>query len=231
MLRLTIPHHFDFGEDREEVGDELASPQSWDGLRVHTTGPFSLSRDRQAWLAEGDRHLEHRDRADAVLGVAHERGARSIASYGAGSGLLELWLRRQAPQMPLTVTEYAPETLGRLRSFFGDDATLTGHDLRAEGPVDADVHVFHRIDTEFSNRELRAIMDRFRESTVLLLATAVLGFDELLAELRQLRNPSAVPAGVHRNRRAFESLWKRTHSGERHRFGDLDGWVLTPRGR
>ena len=37
-LKLTIRHYYDFGADRHVVGDDLVTPESWDGLRTATSG-------------------------------------------------------------------------------------------------------------------------------------------------------------------------------------------------
>ena len=43
-------------------------------------------------------------------------GARTLASYGVGTAVLELWLARIRPARHLVVTEFAPETADRLLS-------------------------------------------------------------------------------------------------------------------
>lgn len=142
--------------------------------------------------------------------------------------MLEYWLRHTDAELRLTVTEFAPETLERLRLFFPESA-VCHHNLLADGPVQADVHLLHRVDTEFSNHELKAVMSRFRRSTVLLLATEVLGPRRFVQVLRQRLNPQASKAGVSRTRGAFSALWRHSHVERPMRFNDLDGWVLTPR--
>jgi hypothetical protein len=106
------------------------------------------------------------------------------------------------------------------------------HDLRRDDPLPADVHLFHRIDTELTNREWRKVMRRFDHATVLLVAAEVLDVRKVLLELRNrplLKRRSASKAGYVRTRAALEALWRPTHSSRRLRMHDLDAWVLTPR--
>jgi hypothetical protein len=35
-LKLTLRHYYDFGADRDVVGDDLVSPKAWDGFRTQT---------------------------------------------------------------------------------------------------------------------------------------------------------------------------------------------------
>jgi hypothetical protein len=129
------------------------------------------------------------------------------------------------------VTEYAPSTVERLSQVF-PEAEVRRHDLFADPPVDADLHLFHRIDTEFSNRQWRQVFQAFREVPVLLVASEVATRERIVAVLRALpghRRRKATRAGVIRNAAALESLWKTTHSGQRMRLGDLWAWELEPR--
>jgi hypothetical protein len=105
------------------------------------------------------------------------------------------------------------------------------HDLLADPPLDAEWHLFHRIDTEFSNGTWRKILGRFRQCNVLVVATELIDFARAASELRVgLRNRNATRCGHVRNRAAFEALWRRSHDAERVQVADLHGWVLSPRG-
>jgi hypothetical protein len=230
-MRITVPHYFDFGTDRELVGEDLVRPEAWDALRTQTEGPFALPATRAAWERVADERPEIRDRARAIDRLAEQRGARRIASYGVGGASLECWLHRFSPARELIVTEYAPATVGRLAQVF-PEADVRRHDLFVDPPAEADLHLFHRIDTEFSNAQWRQIFQSFREVPVLLVASEVATRERILAVLRALpghRRRKATRAGVIRNAAAFESLWRKTHTGRRVRTGDLWAWELEPR--
>jgi hypothetical protein len=227
MLPVTLRHHFDFGAERDLVGDDLIRPDAWDALRTQTSGAFALPADRQAWEAAAD-NPELRTRAEALNRWLDENQIGRLASYGVGAAGLELWLHRLAPDRRLVVTEYAPETVTRLRRHF-EGVDVRPHDLLTEPPVDAEIHLVHRIDTEFDNRQWRAILTRFAAVPVLLVAAETLDARALLNELRtRLTRRTATRAGWLRNRAAFRTLWRTTHSATPLRFADLDSWLLTP---
>src|SRR3954468_5066040 len=92
-VRLTIPHWFDFGENRVHVGGDLVRAEAWDALRLNTQGAFSVPATRAAWEDAAGARPETRERAERIVAIARERGARRIASYGAGAAVLELWMR------------------------------------------------------------------------------------------------------------------------------------------
>jgi hypothetical protein len=230
-MRITLPHYYDFGADRVLVGDDLVRPEAWDALRTQTHGPFGLPASRQDWERVADERPEIRDRARAINAVLDTRGVSCLASYGVGGAPLECWLKRLAPERELIVTEYAPATIERLRSVF-PEADVRAHDLLADAPVDADLHLFHRIDTEFTNRQWRSIFHAFARVPVLLVATEVATTDRLLAIVKALpgnRRRRSTRAGVVRNADAFEALWRRTHAGRRLSVNDLEAWELEPR--
>jgi hypothetical protein len=228
-VRVTIVHRFDFGADRSLVGDDLVRPEAWDALRTQTDGPFALPTDRESLERTADARPEIRVRMEFVARWIDKSGARSVASYGAGVALPELWLKRLRPDLELKLTDYAPETVERLAALLPDVAVLR-HDLLAQPPLDADLHLFHRIDTEFTNRQWRDILSRFARARVLVVATEIIDLRRVLAEIRNWpRTRHATRAGWIRTRAAFEGLWEPTHQIERLQLGDLEGWALYPR--
>jgi hypothetical protein len=229
MIRLTLPHHYDFGADADVVGENLLRPDAWDRLRLRTNGPFSIAADRAELERQADERPELEARMRAVDAVLRERGAGSVASYGVGGGVAELWLLRIAPNRRLLLTDYAPETVKRLGHLL-PEADVSRYDLIREPPLDADVHLFHRIDTELDNRQWRDVCSRFSGTTLVVIAGEVLPVSEIPRQLMAaIRNRGATAAGWTRTIPALESLWRGTHRGEQRVFGDLDGWVLDPR--
>jgi hypothetical protein len=228
-MRLTIRHVYDFGEDRALVGDDLVRPQAWDALRTQTTGPFAMARDGDELARMVEEHPEVGERARVIDRLLRERGAHSLASYGVGGGLPEAWLQRVAPELRLTLTDYAPETVERLRALF-PGLDVRRHNLYGDAPVQADAHLFHRIDTELDDDEWGAVFRRFAAETVIVVATEVADTRRVAAEVRKrLQNRHVSRAGWLRNRAAFEALFKATHDARRVTFNDLDGWLLEPR--
>jgi hypothetical protein len=229
-MRLTVPHWFDFGAERELVGDDLVRPEAWDALRTRTTGPFSLADTRAEWERVADERPEIRDRCRELDAWLAERGVDRLASYGVGGATVELWLHRLRPERELVLTDYAPATVERLAELF-PEAEVRTHDLLADGPLAADLHLFHRIDTEFTNAQWREVLRRFRDVPVLVVATEIADLKRIAIEFRGwwYKRHTSTRAGVLRTAGAFEALWRRTHRATRLRFNDLDAWLLEPR--
>jgi hypothetical protein len=227
MVRITIPHYFDFGEDRDLVGKDLVRPEAWDALRTQTTGAFAMASDREGWQRQTDQHPELRDRAEAIIALINAGGGGSLASYGVGAAMMECWLGRLDPGRRLLIGEYAPETVERLRTF--TDAEVHRHDLLTDPPLDADWHLFNRIDTEFSNREWRGVLERFAQEQVVVAAAEVIGVSDAWREFRRGIKRGSTNSGHLRNRAAFEALWRHRHDAEPVPLAGLQGWVLTPR--
>jgi len=228
MLPLTVPHVFDFGDDKRLVGTDLVRPEAWDALRIETDGPFGLPADRETWERTA---LEREDivaRGRAISAWADAQGVRRIASYGVGGASLEFVLWRESPQRELIVSDYTPKAVERLAALF-PEADVRRFDLLSDTPLDADLHLFHRIDTELSNRQWRELLRRFGDERILLVATEVAGGRRLSWEVRSLLTKrDATRAGWLRNRAAFERLWRRTHAATPLRMHDLYAWDLRP---
>ena len=225
---VTRPHYFDFGDDRDLVGDNLVRPEAWDALRIGGSSAFALPATRQEWEREVDAQDEIADRARAIDRWLGEGRISSLASYGVGAAVLERWLNRLQPERRLVLGEYGPETVRRLSGIFSE-AEVHRHDLLRDPPLDADLHLFHRIDTEFSNSDWRRILDGFRSQRVLFVASDLLTL-ELDAVEEQARERGGTWAGYLRNWPAFKRLWRRTHRATALNVGDLAAWDLEPRG-
>jgi hypothetical protein len=228
-MRITIRHHYDFGADRELVGEDLVRPESWDALRIQTSGPFAAPSSRAELAATAEALPEIGQRAREIDKWLEQNGVRTLASYGVGGGILECWLERLRPERRLLLADYAPATVERLRKLF-PGAEVRRHDLLADAPLAADAHLLHRVDTELTNEEWREALRRFAGQRVLVVATEVATPKRLLLELLlRLRVRRLSRAGWLRTRDAFEALWRDTHDARPLRLHDLDGWDLVPR--
>ena len=230
MPGLTVPHFIDLGADRDLVGRRLGDATSWDALRTATGGAYALPDSREAWEATADLRPEIGERMRALARWLEAEGAASLASYGVGAALPELWLMRAAPALRLTATEHAPATVERLQELFSE-ALVVRHDLLADPPLPADVHLFHRIDSELTHRQWRRVFRRFAGERVVFVATEVYQWRRLPHELRQLwARRSWTRSGYQRTRGALGALWRPTHRAATLTLGDLQAWVLEPRG-
>jgi hypothetical protein len=222
-------HHFDFGPDRTVVGDDLVRAEAWDALRTRTDGAFSLAGSREELERSTDSRPEIGERARAIERWLERHDVGSVASYGVGGAVLEAWLLRIRPRQRLVLADYAPETVARLRGLF-PEVDVTSHDLLSDPPLEAEAHLFHRIDTELTDEQWRGVFERFAGETILVAATEVATVRRLGQELLlRARNRHLTRAGWLRTRGSFEALWKGTHDAEPLRLHDLDGWALVPR--
>jgi hypothetical protein len=228
-MRMTIRHVYDFGDDRALVGEDLVRPEAWDALRTRTDGPFAMA----STIAEAERtaqeHPELVARADALASWLQGEGIERVVSYGVGGGTMELLLRQHDHAPDLVLTDYGPETVEGLRPLF-PDCEVVRHDLLSDPPLRGNLQLFHRIDTEFSNRQLRGLLKRFAAERVLVMGSGTITMREGLHEIvYRFRNRNVTKAGWRRSRATFEALWSRTHDATAFTLHDLPAWDLRPR--
>jgi hypothetical protein len=217
--------------DRAIVGDDLVRPDAWDRLRTQTSGVFAIPPTREEFVRTAEGRADIAGRARAIDAWLERQGARVVASYGVGGAALEWWLYKLRPRRKLIVTDYGEATVQRLTETF-PEVDVRFHDLSRDHPLAADVHLFHRIDTEFSSREWQEVFTRFARVPILVVATEVLDVRRLVLELRLRRRMKlrhATKAGLIRSRAAFEALWRHTHTSQPVPMHDLSGWALRPR--
>ena len=134
------------------------NPEAWDGLRTPDERSLLDPTTRAEFVRAAERRPDIAARARAIDAWLDKRDARVVASYGVGGATLEWWLYRLRPDRKLIVTDYGQATVERLAEVF-PEAEVRHHDLRRDEPLRADVHLFHRIDTELGNREWREVFD------------------------------------------------------------------------
>ncbi len=208
------------------LGAALEGQEAWDAIR-DAEGPFELPKTRAAWEAAAQARPDLAARARDLAALASGVDARSICSYGVGNALLELHLSQLLPDVDLTCTEFAPRTAARLRELF-PEARIVEHDLLRDQPVDADLQLLHRVDTEFDDAQLEVVL-RCHTRPVVLVVTGILDWPTLRSERRLRKMPDAIPAGYVRTLPALERVWKASHDAEGITIGELRGYVLRRR--
>jgi hypothetical protein len=227
-IPLTVRHVYDFGDERALVGDELVRPEAWDALRTESAGAFAMPGDRAAWEASATGHELLPARAAAIDAWLRAQGIDSVASYGVGGASLEYLLWRASPQRRMIVSDYGPATVQRIEQIF-PEVEAQQFDLLADRPLEADIQLFHRIDTELPNDRWRRVFQQFAGERILLVATELIDARRAAFEIRaRRRNPHVTNAGWIRNRAAMERLWAPTHAATRLRMHDLHAWDLRP---
>ena len=229
-MRLTLPHYYDFGPDRELLGEDLLGPDDWDSLRVEGRGSFRFPADPGEYAQLVAESGWQERRARAVAGWIADAGATSVATYGVGPGIVETWLRRLLPDVRLVLSDIAPLTVERLKIHFAD-LEVHRHDFCREQPLDADLHLFNGVDTELHDSLWRDVFRRFSDRRVVFFPNIPLGPKVIAGEL-WTRRPGRRPmrAGWWRTKDRFEQLMEPTHDIRRLRAkGVAPAWLLEPR--
>jgi hypothetical protein len=225
-IRLTVPHSYDFGDDRASIGRNLVTPEGWDAARA-TVGPFGLPATRREWerLAEAGHALS---RADDIATIARDLGTATLCSHGVGTAALELALHRRLPDVRLICTDFAPRAVNRLSDLF-PEAEIVLHDLRVDNPTEADLHLMHRIDSELSTAEWKRVLPRYA-TPILLVPTTVLTYANAARELVfHVRRRRATRAGWSRNEAALRALWRSSHDDRAVTIVGEPAFLLTPK--
>jgi hypothetical protein len=226
-VKLVVRRVYDFGAERSEVGSTLLSPEAWDAVR-RLPGAFRLPESREEWHAAGATE-PYVSRAAAVVDLVRRLAAGSLCSHGVGTALLEQQVQRLAPELTLTCTDFAPDTVERLRSLFEGVTVLTS-DLRdVQTLPQADLHLMHRLDQELSREEWHGVFASLG-APVLFVPSEVLTPAAALKELvRRILRPRATSAGLFRNEAALRDLWSPWFDDTRVAVADEVGFLLTPK--
>ena len=226
-MKIRVRHVYDFGPDREAVGNTLLASSAWDAARA-IPGPFELPQTRAEWERNAERG-DLPERARDVAAVAREVGATQLCSHGVGTASLELNVHRLAPEMKIICTDYAPMTVERLRLIF-PEADVMLRDLTDPDPPRADLHLMHRVDAELDDDEWRSVLAAI-EQPILFVPNVVLDLAGAAREIvrRVVRRGAATDAGWFRNEAALRALWRESHRDRSLTVSDARAFLLEPR--
>lgn len=226
-MKLVVRRVYDFGAQRDEVGETLLSPSAWDAVR-RLPGAFHLDDTRAEWLAAGS-SPPYPQRAQAVAALVRELGASSLCSHGAGGALLEQRLHELMPELHLTCTDFAPETVARLRELFTGADVVVADLLDPASLPRAELHLMHRLDQELTREEWHDVFSGL-DAPVLFVPSEILTPTSAAKELaRRALRPRATRAGLFRNEAALRDLWSSWFDDRHVQLADETGFLLTSR--
>ena len=204
----------------QRIAVSLVDGRAWDELRERDDR-FKIADSRQ--LLNRQASGEYDRRARGIAAILANLDAETVCSHGAGNGALEAALIRHAPTIRLRCTDYAPQTVSQLQRLL-PDADVVQHDLRRDPLPDADVHVFHRVDTELDNLQWARVLESV--AAAIFVPGQMCTLPQIAAHIfRELT--FGRPTGYARNRAAIEKLWHRTHHGDPTMLGDAEAFILT----
>jgi hypothetical protein len=219
LLRPTIRRHAFFSPATAERLDRgLDGATAWDILRTSETDPtFAIPTTREMWESRCARDFLV-ERGAAIASLANRVGARAIVGYGVGSGCVEYQIHKSSPDLALYLSDFAPETVARLRRVFPDSATVSVVDLLRDdlSAIPGAMTLLHRVDAQFTDDELRQIFGRLRAGghhLILVVPDLYLTARELVVEIgRRMATRAglrhATPCGRLRTRSAYDSYWR-----------------------
>ncbi|MGI8460472.1 MAG: hypothetical protein ACR2OC_02380 [Solirubrobacterales bacterium] len=210
-MKLTVPHYYDFGEDRPLVGDDLLNPDAWDNLRTESNTIFVFHPDREEWDREIAGNAYQERRARQLIEWVEPGGVTRIASYGVGPAPVERWVHNLKPNWQLQLTDYGPRTVERLKTHF-PEAETRRHNFVLDLPLKAELHLFCCVDTELTDEEWKLVLRNFSACRMLIYPCATFGLLTIVGELRQ-RGPGKKPTrcGFWRTKSRFDELISATH--------------------
>jgi hypothetical protein len=216
--RLTLrQHHFFSPETTQLLGGKLVGRGAWDALRTNPDrSSFAIPLDRAEWRGRCTNAV-FADRGAEIERLARQLGVSGITSFGVGTACVEYNIHRANPDLPLYLSDYSMETVGRLRVVFPEAASIEVVDLLRNEPktVVGTLTMLHRIDTEFTNHDFRRVFMRLHANghrLILLIPTTFLTLREFSAEMarRMLSRTGrrrATWTGYVRTRPVFGDLW------------------------
>ena len=246
---LTIKHYFAFDSATALLKDGvLNSVESWDALR-QSHPHFSISEHRDEWLraAEAQIKKDGQDsalplRAKEVVRIINELGIRTLFSAGVGGAGLEYQIKKLKPDLRLVCSEYSPVSVKALKKVFVECDSVLLFDMKSkdwsvalEG-VDAkkQLVLLNRIDIDFSNEELRDMLQHMYDSGIQNILFILCGritargiLNRLFRRLQwRLRGMPYAFAGYLRTKQTFQMFWQQLYQSSDIELPYMSGYLL-----
>lgn len=204
---------------------------------------YSFSGEREAWLKElyihkkdgQDKEIDQR--AADIVSFCRQHDFRSIFSVGVGAAGLEYRIAKLAPEIKITVSEYPPETVKKLKAVFHEGTVIKfdAFDPLAWKQIDPlSLVLIYRMDREFTPKEWRQIFKAMRSAGIRhSLFVLQYTFTILWYVQERLRTWKAISkgfrvqmAGYIHNVPSLRNLWKKQYSDTPVRIGSWQGFFL-----
>ena len=152
-------HYYYFGSEiqKKMVGDNL-NMENWDLLRNdEKEGPFSIEKTVEAYEANCKDSHSYEGAANIITREIGKMGYVSkVVSLGVGKGILEWHLKRLNPELRVECTDYAEESVEKLRKVFvnmddGYPFDMMDGDYRRFGSDS--LMIMYRVSTEFNRKQ------------------------------------------------------------------------------
>lgn len=241
-MNLTVKHYYSFGKRAEAVGRNLLSENSWDAVRIDDENrdtPFSIPKKREDWIKKCINHDQMVKRADAVGKFLKEKGFKKVISYGSGACFMEYNLKNQHPDIVLECSDFSPNAVERLKNIFTEADKIylfdmLRHDFKSENGA---LHLFHRLDADFSNSEWKDIFKRASKARITNILFVPCAIDTLkslaktiIGKWHQIIFKKSILsfAGYLRTKDALKNLFIDYYNlSEETTVGDLTGFYLS----
>jgi hypothetical protein len=220
----------------ERLDQRLEGAAAWDTLRSNETDlSFGVPATREAWKSQcGQAFLI--ERGAAIVEMADRLGAKAIVSFGVGRACVEYQIHQVNPRMTLHLSDYAPETVRRMRKLFSEAGSVSVVDiLRDDLPhVQGGLTLLHRIDTEFTDEQLRQVFARLSAADhglILFVPDLFLTLRGLVVEagrrvVSSTRLRRATAAGHVRTRAVYDTFWRGLYEVRSEGRLDSDGHYI-----
>jgi len=222
-MRFTIKQYHNFGDLSERLKGNLISSVGWDILLTANEDKDSrlfIPVDRKEWISKIYKIPEILARGKRIAKFLADNGFQKITSVGVGGGYLEYVIKSLLPQIYIKCSDFAPQSVKRLRKVFIECEEIDVFDiLNDEWPkqLENEILMFYRVDTEFSDLQWKKIFKKMYDSNVLNILFAPNGFltfkKILVQKLNQLkalidRKQTLTFAGYLRTEDTLRSLWE-----------------------
>lgn len=166
-FKATLVHRYPLSKETSHNSLNLTTAESWNHLRTQP-GHFFIPGSREHW----ELMCQHDKSHDSSTGDLTRRAydllnlltlysfTGEIHSAGAGLGALEFHLKKIAPHLNLTCSDYSAETCARLRTVFSECRNIIQIDLASEEsllqlrnlPANS-LLLLHRVDPHLTNKQ------------------------------------------------------------------------------
>lgn len=166
---LTLKHYVSFGKGGEELAGTLRSGTDWMVLR-NQHARYRIAEERDAWLADlaldGEKDGQDAaliDRVRSLIALMKKERMTTLYSVGSGGAVFEYYLKREAPEIRVIVTECTDAGVERLKRVFTEADDVERFDaLRAQeweriGTMSSTLVFIYRNEREFTDTEWRGI--------------------------------------------------------------------------
>lgn len=155
---------------KTDLGSDKLDKEAWERLRMDTSeSAYCIEDSVDLYEQNCKKYSIYCNSAKTICKILKQNNCRHIITVGTGKGILEWYIKKYMPDLYVECTDYAEETIDKLKKVFADCDDLHAFDMLEGdyGSFNKEAFViFFRVSTELNYKQWRQCFKKMHDAGI-----------------------------------------------------------------